>query len=82
MSQMSHDESSSSARPQVVKMLTKLLEKANQGEITSIALVAFNQGHATNFSSEFTEMSDLDCAPEAISRLKKSTLELALKSQN
>jgi hypothetical protein len=79
---MSQEEPGSPARPQVVKMLTKLLEKANQGQITSIALVAFNQGNATDFSSEFTELSDLDCAPEAISRLKKGTLELALKSQD
>lgn len=79
---MSQDRLNSPARPQVVKMLTKLLEKANQGEITSIALVAFRQGRVTDYSGEFTESSDLDMAPASISHLKKSIQELALKGQN
>ncbi|MES2463149.1 MAG: hypothetical protein V4671_21405 [Armatimonadota bacterium] len=79
---MSQNESSSPARPQVVKMLKKLLEQANQGQITSIALVTFKPDGGVDYSGEFTEMSDLDRAPESITRLKKNILELSLKSQN
>jgi hypothetical protein len=67
-------------RPQVVKMLTELLDQAEQGQITSVALVKFKSDGGVDCTGEFTEGSDLDRAAEHISRLKQNVLELAAKA--
>jgi hypothetical protein len=77
---MSQDGQNHRPRPQVVKMLTELLDQAKQGQITSVALVKFKPDGGVDCTCEFTEGSDLDRAPEHISRLKRSVLELVVRA--
>lgn len=74
---MSQNKPQDRVRPEVVKMLTELLDQAKQGQITSFTLVKFKPDGNVDYASEFTEMSDLDRAPEHVTKLKKHVLDLA-----
>ena len=58
-------------------MLTKLLEKAERGEISSIAGVSFKSDGDMDYWGEFTEKPDMKRAGVAIEELKRQTIEFA-----
>lgn len=74
---MGQNEQKNRVRPAVVTMLTELLDQAKQGQITSFTLVKFKPDGNVDYASEFTEISDLNRAPEHVTKLKKHVLDLA-----